>query len=147
MINKKYVLGIESSCDDTGASVIDNEGNIYTAGSCANSNSKFANVTVPATFSYNTYVAKYSPTGVYQWVKFVQDITCPDPQVKAKNQDEVYFSSTLTGAYSFDTITAQGPNGGYDFLSPNLILLGRSNGCEKLLETAKRLLERETILI
>lgn len=99
---------------------VDNEGYIYTAGSCANSNSKFANVLVPATFSYNTYVAKYSPTGVYQWVKFVQDITCPDPQVTAKSQDEVYFSSTLNGAYSFGTIIAQGPNGGYDFFITKL---------------------------
>ena len=99
---------------------VDNEGYIYTAGSCANANSKFASVTVPATFSYNTYVAKYSPTGIYQWVKFVQDITCPEPQVIAKSQDEVYFSSTLNGPYTFGTITAQGPNGGYDFFIAKL---------------------------
>lgn len=93
---------------------VDNEGYIYTAGACANLNSKFAGVIVPTTFSYNTYIAKYSPTGVFQWVKFVQDITCSDPQVKAKSQNEVYFSSTLYGAYAFDGITASGPNNGYD---------------------------------
>ena len=103
---------------------VDNEGYIYTAGSCANANSKFANVTVPATFSYTTYVAKYSPTGVYQWVKYVQDITCPDPQVKAKSQNEVYFSSTLNGAYAFDTIIAEGPTGGYDFFIAKLNATG-----------------------
>ncbi len=99
---------------------VDNEGYIYTAGACANSNAKYANVTVAAPFSYNTYVAKYSPTGVYQWVKYVQDITCSNPQVRAKSQNEVYFSSTLYGAYSFGSITAQGPNSGYDFFIAKL---------------------------
>ena len=100
---------------------VDNEGYIYTAGSCANSNSKYAGVTVPATFLYNTYIAKYSPTGIYQWVKYVQDITCSEPQVKARSQEEVYFSSTLYGAYSFDSIVAEGPtNFGYDFFLAKL---------------------------
>ncbi len=99
---------------------VDNEGYIYAAGGCANSNSKYANVLVPSTFSYNTYIVKYSPTGVYQWVKYVQDITCSEPQVKAKSQNEVYFSATLYGAYTFDGITAEGPNGGYDFFLSKL---------------------------
>jgi hypothetical protein len=123
--NGNVLLTIEQQNVNVISSVsVDNEGYIYTAGSCANSNSKYANVTVPATFSYTTYVAKYSPTGVYQWVKYVQDITCPDPQVKAKSQNEVYFCSTLNGAYSFDTIIAEGPTGGYDFYIAKLNATG-----------------------
>lgn len=119
--NGNVLLTIEQQNVSIISSVsVDDEGYIYTAGSCANSNSKFANVTVPATFSYNSYLAKYSPTGVYQWVKFVQDFSCLEPQVKAKSQNEVYFSSTLNGAYSFDSITASGPIGGYDFFIAKL---------------------------
>lgn len=120
--NGNVLLTIEQQNVNIISSVsVDNEGYIYTAGGCANSNSKYANVTVPATFSYNTYVAKYSPTGVYQWVKYVQDITCSDPKVKAKSQDEVYFSSTLYGAYSFGSIIAEGPtSNGYDFFLAKL---------------------------
>lgn len=123
--NGNVLLTIEQQNVNTISSIsVDNEGYIYTAGSCANPNSSYANVTVPATFSYNTYVAKYSPTGVYQWVKYVQDITCPDPQVISKSQDEVYFSSTLNGPYSFGSITAQGPNGGYDIFIAKLNVTG-----------------------
>ncbi len=123
--NGNVLLTIEQQNVSIISSVsVDNEGYIYTAGSCANSNSRFANVTVPATFTYNTYVAKYAPSGVYQWVKFVQDITCPEPQVKAKSQDDVYFSSTLNGPYSFGNITAQGPNGGYDIFITKLNTTG-----------------------
>ena len=114
---------------------IDNEGYIYAAGGCANTNSKYANVLVPATFSYNTYIVKYSPTGVYQWVKFVQDITCSEPQVKAKSQNDVYFSSTLYGAYTFGGITAQGPNGGYDFFLSKLNSTGTFQWVREVLGT------------
>jgi len=119
--NGNVLLTIEQQNVNIVSSVsVDDEGFIYTAGGCANSNSKYANVTVPAPFSYNTYLAKYSPTGVFQWVKYVQDITCSEPQVKAKSQNEVYFSSTLYGAYSFDAITAEGPLNGSDFFLAKL---------------------------
>ncbi|MBA4153514.1 T9SS type A sorting domain-containing protein [Flavobacterium sp.] len=120
--NGNVLLTIEQQYVNIVSSVsVDDEGYIYTAGACANSNSKYANVTVPAPFSYSTYVAKYSPTGVFQWVKYVEDITCSQPQVIAKSQEEVYFSSTLHGPYTFDSITAEGPTGnGYDFFLAKL---------------------------
>lgn len=119
--NGNVLLTIEQQNVSLISSVsIDNDGYIYAAGGCANSNARYANVLVPPTFSYNTYVVKYSPTGVYQWVKYVQDITCSEPQVAANSQNEVYFSSTLYGAYTFDSITAEGPNGGYDFFLSKL---------------------------
>jgi hypothetical protein len=119
--NGNVLLTIEQQNVSLISSVsIDNEGYIYAAGGCANANSKYAGVLIPSTFSYNTYIVKYSPNGVYQWVKYVQDITCSEPQVMAKSQNEVYFSSALYGAYVFDNITAEGPNGGYDFFLSKL---------------------------
>ncbi|MGQ2984751.1 T9SS type A sorting domain-containing protein [Flavobacterium sp.] len=91
---------------------IDTEGNIYVAGSCADLNAEFAGTLVPTDLQYNTYVVKYSPQGVHQWVKFVEDITCPQPAVVARTPDEVYFSSYLFGAYDFDDIPTTGPDSG-----------------------------------
>jgi hypothetical protein len=88
---------------------VDNAGNIYAAGSCADPTANYNGVAVPATFSYNTFIVKYAPTGVYQWVRYVDDITCPDPQVVARTPDEVYFSSILFGNYVFDGIETEGP--------------------------------------
>lgn len=120
--NGTVLLSIEQQNVNLISSVsVDNEGNIYTAGGCANSNSKYAGVTVPASFLYNTYVAKYSPTGVYQWVKFVQDTTCSEPQVAANSPDQVYFSSALYGAYTFGSLMAEGPvNFSYDIFIAKL---------------------------
>lgn len=89
---------------------IDNEGNIYAAGSCAEQNATFAGVASVPPFFYNTFLAKYSPAGVLKWVKYVEDITCPQPQVVAVTPNEVYFSSSLFGSFTFDDIQAEGPS-------------------------------------
>ena len=87
---------------------VDNAGNIYAAGSCADPGANYNGVAVPTTFFYNIFVVKYSPTGLYQWVRYVDDITCPEPMVVARTPDEVYFSSVLTGNYEFDGIPSEG---------------------------------------
>lgn len=93
---------------------VDNQGNIYSAGACADWNSMYAGVSVPATSGYNIYIAKYSPIGVFQWVKYVEDITCPQPQVKAVSPEMVYFSSYLFGNFAFDDLAVEGPvSGGF----------------------------------
>ncbi|MDR6968357.1 hypothetical protein J2X31_002380 [Flavobacterium arsenatis] len=94
---------------------VDNAGNIYVAGSCAEPGATFGNVPapLPGDLPYNVYIAKYSPTAVFQWVKYLDNITCPLPQVKAKSPDEVYLTSELFEPYSFDNIVAQGPVDGY----------------------------------
>lgn len=93
---------------------IDNAGNIYAAGSCADGDATYAQVSVPTTFDYNTYVVKYSPTGVFQWVRYVDDITCSRPHVRAFTSDAVYFASYLYGNYTFDSIQTEGPNQNMD---------------------------------
>src|SRR5690606_3774816 len=62
------------------------------------------------------YLAKYSPTSVFQWVKYKEDITCPFAQVAANTPDEVYLSSQLWDDMPFEGITLEGPiAGGVDF--------------------------------
>lgn len=104
---------------------VDNAGNIYAAGSCANINSNFAGVDAPTDLPYSLYLVKYSPAGVYQWLKYVEDITCPTPIVKAHTPDEVYFSSHLFDAFAFDGIASEGPVGaGNDFFIAKLNATG-----------------------
>lgn len=104
----------------------DKNGNIYAAGSCPMVNAQFAGVSVSPGegFNYNTYVVKYNSNGEYQWVKYVEDITCPEPQVVAYSPDEIYFSSYLFGNFMFDDITTQGGNTFGDFFLAKL----NSNG-------------------
>ena len=90
---------------------VDSAGNIYAAGSCAGAMSSFAGVEVPAPseMTYNTYLVKYNSSGEYQWIKFVNDITCPEAQVIAYSPDIIYFSSFLWQATQFDDIQTEGP--------------------------------------
>jgi hypothetical protein len=93
---------------------VDTEGNIYSAGACADELSKYAGVAVPTEFTYNTYIAKYSPQGEYQWVKYVDDITCPEPRVVVRTPNEIYFSSYLFTSDNFDDIVIEGPGSNFD---------------------------------
>jgi len=89
---------------------VDDVGNIYAAGSCASSEmATFSGVVAPSGLQYNTYLVKYSPEGIYQWVKFVDDVTCSEAHVVAYSEDAIYYSSYLYGDYMFDTIQAEGP--------------------------------------
>ncbi|SCY08296.1 T9SS type A sorting domain-containing protein [Flavobacterium caeni] len=90
---------------------VDNQGNIYAAGSCTDPGATFNGVDIEDPLTYNTFLVKYSPAGVYQWVRFQEDITCPKPQVVAVSPDEVYFSSYLFDDYLFDDIATEGPLG------------------------------------
>ncbi|AWI26208.1 T9SS type A sorting domain-containing protein [Flavobacterium pallidum] len=91
---------------------VDNQGNIYGAGACAESIATFGGVAAGAPFGYNTYAVKYNAAGQFQWIKYVEDVTCPFPQIKAKTPDAVYFSSYLFGSYDFGPINTEGPTEG-----------------------------------
>lgn len=104
---------------------VDSAGNIYAAGSCSNINSSFAGVLQPTSFDYSLYLVKYSTTGVFQWVKFAEDITCPEPMVKAFSSDEIYFSSSLFTDIDLGPLAVEGPTGGgTDFFITKLDGLG-----------------------
>ena len=88
---------------------VDTEGNIYGAGSCAGPESVYAGVEAGTTLQYNTYIVKYSSEGIFQWVKYIEDITCPDPRVVVRTPEEVYFSSWLYANEGFDPVAIEGP--------------------------------------
>jgi hypothetical protein len=105
---------------------IDTEGNIYGAGSCAEMNVSFNGTPIVNLLPYNTYLVKYNPTGQFQWMHFVEDVTCPEPKVVVRTPDEVYFSSYLFGEFAFGSITSEGPlNGSFnDFFLAKLNAVG-----------------------
>jgi hypothetical protein len=90
----------------------DIDGNLYAAGSCAESDAVFAGVPAPTSFDYNTWLVKYSPSGTCQWVRYIDDITCSHPEVKVVSPEQVYFGSYLFGPYAFGSFTATGPSSG-----------------------------------
>ena len=90
------------------------------AGSCSENTATFGGVPFGDDSTYNTYLAKYDATGAAQWVKFVEDITCPFPQVRVGAPDEIYFSGELFGNFAFGSFTAEGPNFGDDFFLARL---------------------------
>jgi len=94
---------------------LDEEGNIYVAGSCAGWNSIFNGVSYPAPFSYTTYLVKYSPLYQPLWVKYIEDVTCTFPLVKADGNGWIYFAGALMTSTNFDTILVNGPEWVNDF--------------------------------
>lgn len=93
---------VSSVCTDT-------EGNVYAAGSCGSEFSTFQGVNAGTDFQYSTYVAKFSPTGEFRWVRYVEDITCPQPRVVAKGPDEIYFLSILWESVQIGDFVTEGP--------------------------------------
>jgi Secretion system C-terminal sorting domain len=83
---------------------VDTEGNVYTAGSCIGNQADFNGTPITTDLPYTIYLAKYNAAGASQWVKIVEDITCPEPHVVAKTPDAVYFSSHFYGSFPFDDI-------------------------------------------
>ena len=118
---------------------IDNLGNIYAACSCGDANSTFAGVSQPTSLSYSIYAVKYSASGVHQWTKYLNDNSCRDPQISAKTADNIYLSSSLTGAYTFGSFTTQGPSSGSsdDVFITKMDALGNFNWVKEVPDTGK----------
>ena len=95
---------------------VDSEGNIYASGTCANPNSTYAGVAQPTDLSYTVYVVKYTANGVFQWLNYIEDITCGVAMVKVQNPDEIYLCSPTFIQNVLGDFTLEGPlNGGLDF--------------------------------
>ncbi len=79
------------------------DGSVYTAGSCAETNGRYNGtpVALPTGITYNTYVACYSPTGQMQWVRHIEDVTCPSAWVATADTTGVYFVGPLFGQWQF----------------------------------------------
>jgi len=104
---------------------VDAAGNIYATGSCANSNSTYAGVLQPTNFNYTVYLVKYNAAGVFQWIKYVQDITCTTPMVQVATDGNVYWAAELFLPVQLGTIQMEGPTtGGSDFFLAKLNALG-----------------------
>lgn len=92
---------------------VDNLGNIYASGSCGSTNSRFAGVLEPTSLPYSSYAVKYLPSGIHQWTKYIEDISCLDPKISAKNPNNIYLSSSLSDSFTFGNLTSQGPLTGF----------------------------------
>lgn len=111
--------------EQTGVSLIssidvDSDYNVYVAGSCAGFEASFNGVDAEPEFSYSTYLAKYNNSAQLEWVKFIEDVTCPSPVVKCNDPDYVYFSGDLFLSTAFDDMVTGGPQWVFDFFVSRL---------------------------
>lgn len=117
--------GLSTLIVQTGVSVIssidvDWDGNIYVAGSCAGFEADFNGVQTEPLSSYNSYLVKYDPEAVFQWVKFVEDVTCSRPIVVCNDPDYIYLAGDLFMSSLFDQLQAHGPSWVFDFFVTRL---------------------------
>lgn len=95
---------------------VDAAGNMYATGSCANSNSTYAGVLQPTNFDYTVYLVKYNAAGVFQWIKYLEDITCTSPMVQVDGNGFIYWAADTFLPLQLGAITLEGPlTGGADF--------------------------------
>ena len=96
---------------------LDQRGNLYAAGSCVQTGALFGGVSFGTGFSYELYLASYTPAGVPRWVNFTEDGSCYAPELKADKAGHLYMAGILTGKrpLTFGTVMAQGNTVVYDF--------------------------------
>ncbi|UPQ80599.1 T9SS type A sorting domain-containing protein [Flavobacterium azooxidireducens] len=100
---------------------VDSAGNIYASGSCANIGSIYAGIEQPTSFDYSVYLVKYSAEGVFQWIKYAEDITCSSSMVKVMGTDSVYWAAETFIPLQLDDFTTEGPSAsGIDFFLAKL---------------------------
>ncbi len=126
-----YILKINSSGEYIGSIVQENvslisgldrdsEGNIYATGSCAGINSIFGGMGFTAPFPYTTYIVKYNNSNQPEWVKFIEDITCPALKIKCDNAGGLYVAGQYFFETMLDTIMLHGAEWVYDFFLSRL---------------------------
>lgn len=93
----------------------DNYGNIIAGGSCEMGNVTFGNQTASAPFIYNVYFVKYNNTGVFQWVRMVEDITFQFVDLACDSRNNIYAAGDLFDSVWFGNIRADGRQWVYDF--------------------------------
>ncbi|MCB0805459.1 MAG: T9SS type A sorting domain-containing protein [Bacteroidales bacterium] len=99
---------------------IDQDGNVYTTGSCAGTDAMYAGTQFENPFSYSKYLAKYNPQFEAEWVKYIEDITCTFPEVVCQEENQVYWSGDLFIPTQFDSISVPGPSWVFDFFLAKL---------------------------
>ncbi|MDO7877438.1 hypothetical protein Q5H93_22040 [Hymenobacter sp. ASUV-10] len=70
-------------------------GDFYLTGSCPDANASFGGVAAARPYQYSLYLARYSASGRLRWVRFMEDITCAQPQVAPDEHGGVYFAVGL----------------------------------------------------
>ncbi len=113
-------LIVQENVNRLTALAVDSDGNIYATGSCANTNSVYAGVLQPTDLDYTVYLVKYSPAGVFQWIKYVQDITCSSPVVQVDSNNNIYWAAETFISVQLDNLTTEGPINGVDFFLAKL---------------------------
>ncbi|MBX7041277.1 MAG: hypothetical protein K1X85_00110 [Ignavibacteria bacterium] len=93
----------------------DNLGNIIVSGACGQGNITFGNLVLYTPFPYNVYIAKYNPSGICQWGRFVEDITFQRADLACDSENNIYAAGDLFDSTWFGNIRAIGRQWVFDF--------------------------------
>jgi len=104
---------VQSNVNEITSIDVDSEGNLYVAGACAQEDATFKQHPASASFAFNSYVAKYSAVGEFEWVKFQEEPNCTGPIVMVENPDFIYITNHLSGARSFGEFSVPGPQSAF----------------------------------
>lgn len=92
---------------------VDDNDNVYVAGSCAHVGATFAGAAPVLTSSYPVYVIRYRNTGAYHWSLFMNDITCTNRHLTLAGNNTIFYTGQVN-----DSLTIGG------FHIPKPIVIG-----------------------
>lgn len=90
------------NCKLVGNISFDNLGGFYCSGAASNGNFVMDADTFNAPFSYNMFLARFSPAGAPSWVHFAHDITFQRPMVVADAYGDAVFAGNRYDSLSFN---------------------------------------------
>lgn len=74
----------------------DELGNIYVAGSCPSWGvDTFGSQTINITNLYYSYIVRYKANGTFDWIKFMNDITCTSRKLSIANSNTIYYTGAV----------------------------------------------------
>lgn len=100
-------------------------GDLYLTGACPDVNATFGGVAAARPYDYSLYLARYSASGQLRWVRFMEDVTCAQPQVAADDHGGVYFSvGLLRGGQRMGPFVTATPSQSHELLLARLDTAG-----------------------
>ncbi|MBS1688076.1 MAG: hypothetical protein JSS96_05090, partial [Bacteroidetes bacterium] len=114
---------------------VDNNGNVYLAGSCAFTEIDFNGHKITGPSSYPAFMVKYKANGQYAWSHFMSDVTCAPRKLTLATNNIIYYSGTVHDTMSLGGFAVHHPAWVYDFLVSKLDSNGNVQWLRQLKDT------------
>lgn len=105
----------------------DNAGNVYLAGNCSHDTISFNGHVETVPFSYNSYIVRYKANGNFDWVQWMDDITCNARTITLATNNLLYYTGPLNDSLVLDGHHLSKPVGYISFMAARLDSSGHAN--------------------